>query len=158
MFQGTSFGGILVDGTIYYIVYASGTTIRVSATQGGSALSWTSGSGTMEVTVGGQPAVRVTTSTPHGFTSPTNSNGLVRIDGTNGSVQLNNNLYYVHVINSTQVDLYTQPFDSSITAVNSPVTSISAYTSGGYIWNTGAFIVSDTTVSSTSSTRAANYC
>jgi len=151
-FQGTSFGGISVNGTIYYVVYASGTTIRVSATQGGSAISWTTGSGTMQAVVGGQPAVRVTTSTPHGYTAPVNGNVEVRIDGTSGSVQLNNNVYYIHVINSTQFDLYTQPYDAGLTAVNSPVTQITSYTGGGYVWNDGSYILSDTSVASTDST------
>lgn len=150
-FQGTSFGGVAVDGTIYYVVYVSGTTIRVSATSGGSAISWAGGTGTMSVTVGGQPAVRVTTSTPHGFTAPTNGNVQVRIDGTVGSIQLNNNVYYVHVINSTQVDLYLQPYSATLGATNSPVTAVSSYLSNGYIWNVGSFIISDTTVSATDS-------
>ena len=150
IFQGTTFGNIKVDGTVYYVVSASGTTMTVSDTLGGAAINWgASASGTLQVTVGGQPAVRVTTATPHGFTAPTNDNLLVRINGTTGSVQLNNQLYYLHVINSTTVDLYTQQYNPTYGAPNSPLTSISSYISGGYIWNTGSFIISDTTVSAT---------
>ena len=150
-FQGTSFGGVAVDGTVYYVVYVSGTTIRVSATQNGSAISWAGGTGTMSVTVGGQPAVRVTTSAPHGFTSSTNGNVEVRIDGTDGSIQLNNNVYYVHVINSTQVDLYLEPYNPTLGATNSPVTAVNSYLGNGYIWNDGAYIISNTTISDTDS-------
>jgi hypothetical protein len=99
------------------------------------------GTGSMITIVGGQPAVRVTTSDPHGLSSPVADNVLIRIDGTFGSVQLNNNTYYVHVINDTQLDLYETPYLSGIGATNYPITSISAYTSGGYIWEDETFIV-----------------
>jgi hypothetical protein len=95
----------------------------------------------MTTIVGGLEAVRVTTSVAHGFASPTNNGDLVRIDGTVGSVQLNNNVYYVHVISATQVDLYTTPYSASLTATNNPITSISTYTSGGYIWENETFVV-----------------
>jgi hypothetical protein len=91
--------------------------------------------------VGGQPAVRVTTGSPHGLASPTASDELIRIDGTLGSIQLNNNTYYVHVINDTQIDLYNTPYLSAIGDVNDPVTSISSYTSGGYLWIDETFVV-----------------
>ena len=138
-FKGTSVcPEILTDGTVYYIKsIPGGTTFTISATLGGSTLALSNGTGNMVTYVGGLQAVRVTTSTAHGLTT----NDVVRIDGTQGSVQLNNNTYYVHVINTTQVDLYTSAYSSSIGAVNYPVTDISTYTSGGYMWEDGIFTV-----------------
>jgi hypothetical protein len=95
----------------------------------------------MFVYVGGQPAVRVTTATPHQLPSPTADNALIRIDGTQGSIQLNNNSYYVHVINATQFDLYETPYLSGTGDTNYPITNIATYTSGGYAWEAGTFIV-----------------
>jgi len=153
IFKGTGFGGIATNGTVYYVsAVTSGTQFTISATQGGPVLALTTASGLMVATVGGQPAVRVTTTSAHNFTSPTNGNELVRIDGTLGSIQLNNNEYYVHVINSTQVDLYTEPYDPAVTAVNSPVTNISSYISGsgGYIFNSDSYTIVTTEVTATS--------
>ena len=66
LFQGTSSYGIATDGTVYYIVYSSGTTIRVATTPSGSAINWGAGGAeVLVVTVGGQPTVRITTSTAH---------------------------------------------------------------------------------------------
>ena len=90
----------------------------------------------MQVTVGGTPAVRVTTATAHGFSE----NDVVRIDGTEGSVQLNNNTYYAKIIDSTKFDLYETGilgytgYNPALGAINYPVTTISAYTNGGYVW------------------------
>ena len=146
-FKGTGIANIATDGTVYFVkTIVDGTHFTISATLGGPVFAITStASGTMVTTVGGQPAVRVTTINPHGITAPTGSDQLYRIAGTQGSVQLNNNTYYVHVISSTQIDLYTTaPYSSSLTAVNYPVTQISSWTSGGYIWLDETFtIVSD---------------
>jgi hypothetical protein len=60
-----------------------------------------------------------------------------------GSVQLNNNTYYVHVINSTQVDLYNSSYSASLSAVNEPVVNVSSYISGGYIWQDEIFVVNN---------------
>jgi hypothetical protein len=79
-----------------------------------------------------QPAVRVTTVTNHGLTT----DDIVRIDGVTGSIQLNNNIYYVDVINTTQFDLYY-----SIVAENDPVISVNSYTGGGYVWLDETFII-----------------
>jgi len=80
----------------------------------------------------GQPAVRVTTSSVHGLST----NNIVRIDGVTGSIQLNNNIYYVNVINTTQFDLYY-----SIVAENDPVISVNSYTGGGYVWLDETFVI-----------------
>ena len=99
-------------------------------------------------TVNGQPAVRVTTSSAHGYST----NDLVRIDGVVGSTQLNNNLYYVHVINSTQFDLYTEQYDPALGAINYPVTNVNSYVSGGYVSMNEAFVLYKTIATDTSST------
>ena len=142
-FRGTAFGNILTDGTMYFVkTIASGNTFTISSTPDlATTFNPGSATGNMTTIVGGLEAVRVTTSVAHGFASPTNNGDLVRIDGTVGSVQLNNNVYYVHVISATQVDLYTTPYSASLTATNNPITSISTYTSGGYIWENETFVV-----------------
>ena len=75
--------------------------------------------------------VQITTSTAHGLS---NTN-IVRIDGVSGSVQLNNNTYYVDVISSTILGLY---YDVTLL---DPVISVSSYTGGGYVWLDESFIV-----------------
>jgi len=144
IFQGTSFGNVLTDGTMYYVksvTFPYDGTFTISSTLGGTTFTLTTDTGVIIAYVGGQPAVRVTTGSPHGLASPTASDELIRIDGTLGSIQLNNNTYYVHVINDTQVDLYNSPYLSEIGDVNDPVTSISSYISGGYLWIDETFVV-----------------
>ena len=148
IFKGTGFGNILTDGTVYYIDSIPGlTTFTISQTNGGSVFNPGIGSGLMVAYVGGTPAVRLTTGVPHALTT----NDIVRIDGTLGSTQLNNNTYYVHVINSTQVDLYSQAYNSAFAAVNYPITAVSSYISGGYIWIDTIFtlVTVDATATST---------
>ena len=144
IFQGTAFGNVVTNGTVYYVksvTFPYDGTFTISSTLGGTTYTLTTDSGVMIAYVGGQPAVRVTTGSPHGLASPTASDELIRIDGTLGSIQLNNNTYYVHVINDTQIDLYNTPYLSAIGDVNDPVTSISSYTSGGYLWIDETFVV-----------------
>jgi hypothetical protein len=149
-FYGTSFDGqILTDGTIYFVkTVVSSTQFTISATPGGSvlALTGTPGTGNMQVVVGGKPAVRVTTTIDHNF----ENNTLIRIDGVLGAVQLNGNTYYARVIDDTTFDLYTESYVPG--AVNYPVTTISAYISGGYTWRAGLFYLSSATVISTTGT------
>ena len=94
---------------------------------------------------GGTSAVTVTTSINPNFVL----NSIVRIDGSVGSEQLNNNLYYVRPISTTQYELYTQPYNPALNAVNYPVTTISSYVSGGYIWIDGLFTISNTFATAT---------
>jgi hypothetical protein len=144
IFKGISIGGVATNGTVYYIksvTYPFNGTFTISQTLGGTTYALSDGSGNMLTYVGGQPAVRVTTGSLHGLSSPTAGNQLIRIDGTQGSIQLNNNTYYVHVINNTQIDLYNTPYLSGLSDVNYPVTSISSYTSGGYMWIDQTFVV-----------------
>jgi hypothetical protein len=145
-FKGTGFGNILTDGTVYFIrQVVSGTEFTISQTLGGAEFTLATGSGLMVAYVGGQPAVRVSTAAAHGLAT----NDIVRIDGVGGSIQLNNNTYYVHVISSTQVDLYNTSYDSTVGAVNDPVTAVSAYTTGGYIWISESYTLVTTEISDT---------
>jgi hypothetical protein len=153
-FKGTAFGNILTDGTVYYVrQIISGTQFTIED-ENGNIISLTTASGLMVAFVGGLEAVRVTTGINHNL----NTNDLVRIDGTQGSVQLNNNLYYVHVINSTQFDLYefdpldpTRDYDPAYAAVNYPVTSISSYTGGGFVSVAQSYILETVLASATDS-------
>ena len=145
-FKGTSIdGNILTDGTIYFVQsIVSPTQFTISATLGGSVLALTGvpGTGNMQVIVGGKPSVRVTTSVNHNF----ENNSLIRIGGVLGAVQLNGNAYYARVIDDVTFDLYTEAYDFSNNATNYPVTTISAYISGGYTWRAGLFYLSSATV------------
>jgi hypothetical protein len=75
--------------------------------------------------------VQITTATAHGLS---NTN-LVRIDGVLGSVQLNNNTYYVDVLSSNLLGLY---YDVTLL---DPVLSVDSYTGGGYVWLDETFII-----------------
>jgi hypothetical protein len=145
-FFGTSFdANIRTDGVVYFIdSVVDGTTFTIKDFAGNQ-IETDGGSGDMLVVVGGQPSVRVTTSIEHKFVE----NTLVRIDGTTGSVQLNNNTYYAKIIDPFTFDIYNSPYSSSITAVNDPVTTIEAYISGGYTWRQGLFFISTTTATAT---------
>jgi hypothetical protein len=154
-FKGTGFGNILTDGTIYYVRQVVSNTQFTIEDENGNIISLTTASGLMVATVGGLEAVRITTGNNHNLTT----NDLIRIDGTQGSIQLNNNLYYVHVINSTQFDLYefdpldpTRDYDPTYAAVNYPVTAVSSYISGGYAWISQSYILETVQASGTDST------
>lgn len=142
-----SFAGITF-GTIYFVSsIISGTTFTISATLGGptfnTTVDWT---GLVQATVGAKPAVRVTTSVPHLYAE----DDLIRIDGTTGSIQLNNGTFYIRRVSDVQVDLYNAPYDESLSADNDPVTVITAWQSGGYVWPASTFIISHAIATSTS--------
>lgn len=134
-FKGVSFGNIATDGTVYYVKeIIDGFTFTIMD-ENGSIIDLSTDTGYVYAYVGGLVAIRVITGTAHNLTT----NDLVRIDEVQGSTQLNNNTYYAHVINSTQVDLYLEPYDPAFGAVNDPVTAVSSYISGGYIWIDGVY-------------------
>ena len=146
-FFGTSFGGVSTDGTVYFINSISTTTSTITVKdRNGTVLTVTTATGNMSTVVGGTPAVRVTTSIDHNLSE----NTLIRIDGTTGSVQLNNNVYYAKIIDSRTFDLYTKEYNPSVDAVNYPVTTISAYTGGGYVWRQGLFFITTAMATATS--------
>ena len=148
-FKGTSFGGVDTDGTVYYVagVDTLNKTITINYNNGSPVTGLTTDAGNMLAVVGGVPAVRVTTSIQNTLTT----NDLVRIDGTLGSTQLNNNTFYVHVINPYTFDLYEQPYDPAPSATNYPITTVSTYTGGGYVWKAGTFYITSTVAASSSS-------
>jgi|688.fasta_scaffold00229_11 hypothetical protein len=148
IFQGTSFGGVLTDGTVYFVRSVDSLTEFTIKDSTGTLVPVSDAVGTMNVIVGGNPAVRITTGINHNFVT----NDIVRIDGTTGSTQLNNNLYYVQVINDTSFWIYQTEYDPAFNAVNSPITQITAYTGAGYVWVSDTFTLQTSTVTSTSST------
>lgn len=145
-FFGTAFGGLKTDGTVYFIdtISTLNSTITVKD-RSGTLVTVTTGTGNMSTVVGGTPAVRVTTAIDHNLSE----NTLVRIDGTTGSVQLNNNVYYAKIINNKTFDLYTRQYDPAPNAINYPVTTISSYTGGGYTWRQGSFFITTALASET---------
>jgi hypothetical protein len=146
IFKGLTFGDILTDGTVYFVdTIINGTDFTIKDRNGDTIDTLSNDTGAILVEVGGKPAVRVTTSAPHFF----NTNTLVRIDGTEGSVQLNGNTYYAHVINDTIFDLYESPYDPDLTASNYPITNITTYTGNGYTWRAGLFYIITDFVSQT---------
>ena len=160
IFKGTGFGGIATDGTVYFVrAIINSTTFTIShyADLSDTVTLFTA-AGLIGSYVDGQPAVRVTTGIPHGFTSPVNNNLMVRIDDTVGSYQLNNNTFYVHVISNTSFDLYAMPFNPAYSAINDPVTTINSYISGGYVWRDSIFTLQTTTVTSTAALSNILYC
>jgi hypothetical protein len=150
-FKGTSFGGIATNGTVYFVrSIVSGTVFTIND-ENGTQIVTTLGTGNMQVTVGGKPAVRVTTAAANGLSE----NDLVRIDGTLGSVQLNNNTYYAKIIDSTTFDLYESAYNPALGSINFPVTTISSYTGGGYVWLADAYylVTQVATATATSTNR-----
>ena len=140
-------GGIKTGGEIYFVLdIISGTAFTV-ADQYGSVITLSTDSTACVAFAGGQSAIRVTTGINTNFVT----NDLVRIDGTLGSVQLNNNTYYVRVISDKVFDLYAQPFVPGLNSVNTPITSINTYGGGGFAWLDQLFTISITQASGTSS-------
>jgi hypothetical protein len=148
IFKGTGFGNVLTNGTVYIvdtIVSATSFTIK---DQYGTLVVLSNATGSMVAYIGGTPATTIYTGIPHGI----QENNIVRIDGVFGSTQLNNNTYYAKIINLTTIELYYAPYNSALNYVNSPVTGISAYTGGGYVWLDKTFTLTITNGTSTSST------
>jgi hypothetical protein len=151
-FIGISFdANIKTDGVVYFVntIDVLNDKFTISDTQGGPTKTLAGGTGNMSVEVGGNPAVRVTTAIENKFVE----NTLIRIDGTEGSIQLNNNTYYAKIIDAFTFDLYNQPYSPAIGAVNDPVTTISAYTGGGYAWRQGLFFITTTVATATASSN-----
>jgi hypothetical protein len=139
-FKGTSFDtNIATDGTVYFVDSVIDNVTFTIKDRNGIQVITNGGTGNMIVEVGGTPTVRVTTETPHLLAE----NDLVRIDDTLGSIQLNNNTYYAKVIDNTRFDLYSMAYDPITGAVNFPITVISSYEGGGYVWQSGAFVVNN---------------
>ena len=142
----TNLGGIGTLGQVYYVRTILDATHFTIEDQSANIITLTDTSGTVLFAYsGGLVAVRVVTGINHNFTE----NDLVRIDGVSGSIQLNNNTYYVKIINNTEFDLYNQPYNPAYAATNYPVTNVAAYTSGGYAWLDQLFTIIDTVATRT---------
>jgi len=139
-------GGIETTGKVYTIGTKNGSTDFTILDEFGT-VTLINASGSLIGYMGGVPAIRVTT----GIVNRLVEDQLVRIDGVVGSTQLNNNLYYVHIINAHEFDLYLQPYNPALNATNYPVTYTSSYVSGGYVWEDELFTVADTTAIATTS-------
>jgi hypothetical protein len=142
---GIGFGNIEADGTIYYVKSIAGpTTFTISEIMGGTTLTLLNDSGSMVAYVGGNEAITITTGIPHNLVE----NDIVRIDNVLGSIELNNNTYYAKIISATQLALYYSAYGTLLSSINNPVTDISSYTGGGYVWLDKTFTLETTFASS----------
>ena len=140
-------GGIDTTGQIYFVASKPDSTHFTIKNQAGSTIVLSTASASLIAYMGGQPAARVTTSSANNLTE----NAIVRIDQVQGSFQLNNNIYYARIISDTEFDLYTQPYNPALYAVNYPVTSVNSYISGGYVWLDQSFTIFKTIATNTNS-------
>jgi photosystem II stability/assembly factor-like uncharacterized protein len=140
-----SFGRISTLGVVYFVYQVLSPLTFTIKDVDGNIVVLSTDSGLVIGYVGGNPAVTITTGFPHSLVE----NNMVRIGGTSGSTQLNNQLFYAKIINSTQLSLYLTPYNPALTAINSPVTTISSYTGGGYIWLDGTFTLITTNATAT---------
>ena len=147
----TGVGGLLTDGTVYWVSDISGNNFKVSATYAEATapsptyVTVATDTGSMIAYVGGNQTVTITTGVPHYL----NKNDVVRIDNVLGSVQLNNNTYYVQIISATQLGLYLSEYKPQSFATNDPVTTVSNYAGSGYVWLDKQFTLIDATATET---------
>jgi hypothetical protein len=141
-------GGVLTDGTVYWVntVDINGTDFTISETPGGPVFALTASSGAMIAYVGGNPTTTITTGVPHNLQT---NDKVVRIDGVNGSTQLNNNVYYVHVISENQIGLYLSEYLPESYQANEAVTGVTNWSGGGYVWLDKQFTIIDATATET---------
>ena len=149
-FKGTSVFGGIVAGQIYFVdTVVNGTTFTIKD-KDGNPVALTNASGTMIVTVGGSPTVTVAVAPAGSF----ELNTRVRIGGVTGSTQLNGNAYYIRPITDTLYQLWLEPYQTGLNDPNYPVTNVSNYTGGGYIWQQGIlYLVSAYATNTTSGTN-----
>lgn len=148
-------GNIATNGTVYFVKeILPGNLIKISATQGGLVFGLETATLTNTIAyVGGNPTTRVYTSSNHNL----NTNDIIRIDSVQGAVELNNQLFYVHKISDTIVDLYQYlpnvvppGYNPLLGATNFPVVDASTYTGGGFIWKNNTFVLYTTIATSSS--------
>jgi hypothetical protein len=149
IFKGTTFGN-LVPGTVYFVEsIVDGTTATLKDATGTQVTVIPNASGNLITIVGGNDTTRITTSIPHAFADAQ----LASIDGCVGAAQLNGNNYYVKVIDQFRFDIYTQPWNPAVSAVNYPVVGVTSWISGGYVWRQGTFFITTTTASVTTASN-----
>jgi hypothetical protein len=139
-------GGVLTDGTVYWVdTVINDTDFTISETPGGAAFVVDGSSDIMIAYAGGNPTTTITTGVPHNL----QQNEVVRIDGLTGAEQLNNNTYYAHIITDTEIGLYLSPYLPENYQNNNPVTGVSNWSSEGYVWLDKQFtLISATAISS----------
>lgn len=147
-FKGIEFGDILTDGTVYFVDSVISATEFTIKDEYGTQIALTTDTGSVVAYVGGLVTAVVYTGTPHNLST----GDFVRIDGTQGSAQLNNQTFYVQYITENSVALYQTEYDPALNAVNDYVTLFSVYTGGGYIWKDATFTLLTTTATATTST------
>jgi hypothetical protein len=133
-------GGINTTGQVYFVRSIPDSTHFTIKDQYGTVITLSNATDSIVAYMGGSVTARITTGILHNLVE----NNIVRIDGVLGSTQLNNNIYYVHVIDNNNFDIYTQPYNPALYAVNYPVDYLSAYVSGGYVWLDQLFTIVDT--------------
>ena len=143
-----TFGNINVDGQYYFVGTIVNSTQFTILDQFGATVNLTNDTGSIVGYAGGLPTIRVTTGINHNLAE----NTIIRIDGTVGSIQLNNNTYYAKIVTDKIIDLYLEAYNPELNASNFPVTLVSTYTSGGYVWTNRVFTVAMTTTISTTAT------
>ena len=148
--KGTGFGN-LVPGTVYFVESVIDSTTATLKDATGTQVTVTNASGNLITIVGGNDTARITTSVPHAYAD----DQLAAIDGCVGASELNGNNYYVKVIDQYRFDIYTQPWDPAVSAVNYPVVGVTEWVSGGYTWRQGTFFITTTTASATATST--NY-
>lgn len=153
-FKSNTMIGGLIPGKIYFIEsIVDGTTFTIKdkpepvGPGGATQVSLLDGAGTMVVTVGGSPTTTITTTTPIDY----QLNTKVRLDGITGATQLNGNAYYVRPVTDTVFELYLQAYQSGLNDTNYPVTGVSNYEGGGYIWQQGILYLVSAYATETSS-------
>jgi len=148
----TGFGGVETDGTVYTLTYFNPVNGYFQVEdQYGTTYPSANGSGLMHIVVGGQPTVRIETVEQHNLIT----NDIVRIDGLSGSVQLNNGMFYVHVITDYIFDIYTSEYSPYVDGINNPVTLCDSYTGGGYVWLDQTWMLATTIATASSNTTNA---
>jgi len=152
-FSGTDFGG-LEQGKIYFVENIVSTTKATIKDQVGAQVALSTATGNMVTTVGGNPTTRITTGIPHSLAT----DQLVRLDGIYGSVELNGNSYYARVFDQYRFEIWNQVYDPALDAVNYPVTNISTYISGGYVWRQGTFFLVTTQATATTASNGRITC
>ena len=150
IFKGTNFGN-LVAGTVYFVESIIDGTTATLKDATGTQVTLINDTGNLITIVGGNDTTRITTSIPHAFAD----NQLASIDGCVGASELNGNNYYVKVIDQYRFDIYTQPWNPAVSAVNYPVVGVTSWVSDGYTWRQGTFFITTTTASAT--TSSTNY-
>ena len=136
----SNLGNISLLGRAYYVRSIVNPTQFTISDEHGVEVVLTSQTGDVLGTLGGLDAVSVTTSVANNFAQ----NDIVRINGVNGSYQLNDNTYYVRIINSSTVELYFQPYNPLVNAINYPVTEVNSYISGGTITKDNSLVIDST--------------